>query len=88
MKSNPKSIGHKATACNAAKFFCDNAIHTAPVIDDAGPANWRRKPNRSSRILGLSSGPALESGKRPISMEFDLTPGYTTELPTRQYRKL
>ena len=23
MKSNPKSIGHKATACNAAKFFCD-----------------------------------------------------------------
>jgi CBS-domain-containing membrane protein len=36
MKSNPKSIGHKATACNAGKFFSANAIHTAPVIDDAG----------------------------------------------------
>ncbi len=36
MKTNPKSIGHTASACNAAKFFCADAIHTAPVIDDTG----------------------------------------------------
>jgi CBS-domain-containing membrane protein len=36
MKSNPKSIGHRATARNTAKFFCANALDTAPVIDDAG----------------------------------------------------
>jgi len=36
MTLNPKSIRCSATARNAAKFFSANAIHTAPVIDEAG----------------------------------------------------
>jgi CBS domain-containing protein len=36
MATNPKSIGKDATIRETAEFFIRHAIHTAPVIDEAG----------------------------------------------------
>jgi CBS domain-containing protein len=89
MAPNPKSIAKQATIRETAEFFRTHAIHTAPVIDDAGrPLGvvsrtdlldyWGR---RRDRLAAIANGEttADSSAAGPDGAAFDLT---VTEIMT------